>query len=148
VANDKPITTLGDIDLEKVDLAALKKHLDAVNAAFEARKATELKTLVNGWIAKAEAVGYTLIEVIDEISNRLPDMPNAAPAKKRAAPGSKVAKVRLDADKDGAWPQLGSTYRLPDGTTWTKKSKTGRTPDKAIEAVNDGSNTWESMLVK
>lgn len=130
-------------DLEKMDLAALKKMLDSVNEAFTKRKSTELKTLVNGWVAKADAIGYSVQDMIDEIRTHLPA--DQAP-KTRAPRGSlpKTDKVYKDVDSTGARPAIGVPYKL--GTlTWEKKGTVGATKKEFVEAVTKGGKTWAEL---
>jgi hypothetical protein len=46
---------LNDIDLDKIDLASLKKLAEAASAKFNSRKKDELKHMVAGWLAEPGA---------------------------------------------------------------------------------------------
>ncbi len=125
--------------LNKLDLASLKALLDRANEAFTSRKTDELKTLVNGWLMKAEKIGYTLSEVIDEIKSRLP-----APAAKNTALKETKEKKRPESmDHEGKMPEVGRTYRLDDGMEWTKKSK-GANKGEFVIAILAG-QTWAEL---
>ena len=69
MANEKGII-LNDIDLDKIDLASLKKLAEAASEKFNSRKKGELKTMVAGWLADAQAVGYSAADVIAEMRGR------------------------------------------------------------------------------
>lgn len=103
-----------ELDLSKMDLVALKRLIDTASETFESRKHDELKTLVNGWVMKAEAIGYSFQEVIDELQSRLPA------ARKRAPRGS--------LPKEPKPYFMGTVYKNPNGPDkWVGGSK-GRQP--------------------
>ncbi len=66
MANGKG-ATLNDIDLDKIDLASLKKLAEAASEKFNSRKKDELKHMVAGWLADAQAVGYSAADVMAEL---------------------------------------------------------------------------------
>lgn len=109
-AMGEKVMLLEDIDLAKVDLVVLKKFVDAASMKFQERKQGELRTLCNGWVAKAAAVGYGVQDIITELKTHLP----AAPAKKQRA-------VRGTAVKKEQPFTRGVTYANPDNKsdTWT-----------------------------
>lgn len=79
-------TVATELDFDKMDLAALRKHLDTATEKFNARKSTELKTLVNGWVAKAESIGYTIDDVLAEVKGRKEKKPKGTAVKKEKGP--------------------------------------------------------------
>lgn len=52
-------------------------------------------------------------------------------------------KERSDLDSQGNAPEVGATYQLPTGETWSRKSKMGAT--KREFAAHARTSTWESM---
>ncbi|QHE87133.1 hypothetical protein [Hydrogenophaga sp. BPS33] len=52
-------------------------------------------------------------------------------------------KERSDLDSHGKPPEVGVTYQLPTGETWSRKSKMGAT--KRAFAVHARTSVWESM---
>lgn len=50
---------------------------------------------------------------------------------------------RSDLDGQGNAPEVGATYKLPSGGTWTRKGKTGAT--KSEFAVHAKTTTWAKM---
>jgi DNA-binding protein H-NS len=69
MANGKG-AALNDIDLDKIDLASLKKLAEAASEKFNSRKKDELKHMVAGWLADAQAVGYSAADVMAELRAR------------------------------------------------------------------------------
>lgn len=130
-------------DFAKMDLAALKKLVDTATATFAERKEGELKTLVSGWLLKADAVGYGINDVLAEVRSRLPQ-----PAvKTRAKRGTAAPKETADKDKTGARPEAGKTYVI-NGVEWTKSaSGKGRAKTDFIDAIKGGA-TWVEMAKK
>lgn len=107
MANEKGID-LNDIDLDKIDLATLKKLADAANEKFNNRKQGELKTMVTGWLADAEAVGYSTADVLTELRSRQPGQPGA---KRGRAPR---------ADKGATTTPK---YQGPNGELWSGRGQ-------------------------
>lgn len=56
-----------------------------------------------------------------------------------------VRKERADLDSQGKAPEVGMTYRLPTGETWSRKSKLGAT--KREFAAHAKTTIWEAMKV-
>lgn len=110
MANENSIN-LSDIDLDKIDLASLKKLADAANAKFENRKQGELKNMVSGWLADAEAVGYSAAEVMAELRARLPGQAGTPAGKRGRAP-------RADKGATAA-----PKYKGPHGELWSGRGQ-------------------------
>lgn len=147
--NDTP--NINDIDLKNIDLAALKSLMDKTAATFKERQQGELKTLVNGWLLKAEAVGFTKDDVILEIESRFPAsaerFKQSGEVKTRAPRGSVGPREYKDKDSSGARPAVGSTYSL-NGLDWEKKTKLGATKKEFVAAVTTGGKLWADLLKK
>lgn len=99
---------LNDLDLDKIDLATLKKLADAANEKFNHRKQGELKTMVAGWLADAQAVGYSAMDVLTELRSRLPGQPGAK--RTRATRADKGATTV-------------PKYRGPNGELWSGRGQ-------------------------
>ncbi len=54
------------------------------------------------------------------------------------------SKEKADLDSTGARPEVGATYKLPNGKTWTRQAK-GAAKKEFVEAAK--TSTWESMKV-
>lgn len=54
-----------------------------------------------------------------------------------------LSKERSDFDSHGKAPEVGATYRLPTGETWSKKSNMGAT--KRQFAAHAKTTTWDAM---
>lgn len=107
--NDQALN-VGELDLDKIDLASLKKLADAASEKFERRKRNELKTMVTNWLADAGTVGYSIEEVLAEIRSRLPAGGGA---------GSKRGRTpRADKGKTAA-----PKYRGPNGELWSGRGQ-------------------------
>ena len=55
------------------------------------------------------------------------------------------AKERGDLDSEGHAPEIGVTYQLPTGETWSRKSKVGATKRKFAAFAK--TTTWAAMKV-
>ena len=53
------------------------------------------------------------------------------------------SKERSDLDSQGNAPEVGATYQLPTGETWSRKSKMGAT--KREFAAHAKNTTWQAM---
>jgi DNA-binding protein H-NS len=106
MANEKGIT-LNDIDLDKIDLASLKKLAEAASEKFNSRKKGELKTMVAGWLADAQAVGYSAADVIAEMRGR------------SGSTGARRGRTPR-ADKGAVTPLK---YKGPQGELWSGRGQ-------------------------
>jgi len=59
-------------DLAKLSFAELTALMQETNELIAAKRTEELKVLVDGWARKAAANGFSVREVIDEMSQYLP----------------------------------------------------------------------------
>ena len=100
--------TLNEIDLDKIDLASLKKLADAASEKFNSRKKGELKTMVTGWLADAQAVGYSAADVMAELRGRVGTQTG----------GRRARSPR--ADKGSVTPPK---YRGPKGELWSGRGQ-------------------------
>lgn len=127
MANDRSID-LNDIDLDKIDLASLKRLADAAAAKFQNRKQGELKSLVSGWLADAEAVGYGINEVMAELRSR---QPGQAGTKRGRAP-------RADKGATAA-----PKYQGPQGELWSGRGQ----PPKWMKPLLAAGKKKEDFLI-
>lgn len=102
---------LGDLNLDQIDLATLKKLADAASEKFERRKRSELKTMVTNWLAEAGTVGYSMQDVLAEVRSRLPSQGGTAAGKGSRGPRSDKGKT--------AAPK----YRGPNGELWSGRGQ-------------------------
>lgn len=122
---------VNEIDLDKIDLASLKKLADAASAKFENRKQGELKNMVSGWLADAEAVGYSAAEVMAELRARLPGQ--------AAAPGAKRGRAPR-ADKGAT---AAPKYKGPNGELWSGRGQ----PPKWMKPLLANGKKKEDFLI-
>lgn len=145
---DAPVAT----DLNKLSFNDLQKQREAllqqqaeIEALLASKRAEEIKVLADGYAKKAAAAGFTPQEAIDAL---LPYLPAKL---QRSVKGGKAAKPAAGPkkyiDSTGAAPELNTTYKLPDGSMYTTKSKLGRTPDDVQQALAKGGK-WAEWKVK
>ena len=123
---------LNDIDLDKIDLASLKKLADAASAKFENRKQGELKNMVSGWLADAEAVGYSAAEVMAEVRARVPGSAGATSGAKRGR-APRADKGATAAPK----------YKGPNGELWSGRGQ----PPKWMKPLLASGKKKEDFLI-
>ncbi len=129
MTNEKGLN-VNEIDLDKIDLATLKKLADAASEKFQNRKQGELKNMVSGWLADAEAVGYSATEVMAELRARLPGQ-GAAAGKRGRAPR---------ADKGGT---AAPKYQGPNGELWSGRGQ----PPKWMKPLIAAGKKKEDFLI-
>jgi DNA-binding protein H-NS len=106
MANGKG-TAMNDIDLDKIDLASLKKLAEAASEKFNSRKKDELKHMVAGWLADAQAVGYSAADVMAEL-------------RARSGQGGGRRGRAPRADKGSTTPPK---YKGPNGELWSGRGQ-------------------------
>lgn len=129
MANDKQIS-VNEIDLDRIDLATLKKLADAASEKFERRKRSELKGMVTNWLAEAGTVGYSIQDVLAEIRSRLPAQ--------GTAPGKRTRSPRADKGKTAA-----PKYRGPNGELWSGRGQ----PPNWMKPLLAAGKTKEDFLI-
>jgi len=122
---------LNELDLDRIDLATLKKLADAASEKFQNRKQGELKNMVAGWLADAEAVGYSAAEVMAELRARLPGQAAASAGKRGRAP-------RADKGATAA-----PKYKGPNGELWSGRGQ----PPKWMKPLLASGKKKEDFLI-
>lgn len=97
-----------NIDLDKIDLATLKKLADSASEKFNARKQNELKDMVARWLAEAAAVGYSASDVMTELRGG------------RGATGGAKRGRAPRADKGAT---AAPKYKGPNGELWSGRGQ-------------------------
>lgn len=145
----KNMATASDAKLSFNDLLKKQEELKAQQAEIEtliaSKRTEEIKVLADGYAKKAAAAGFSPQEAVDALMAYLPAKAQRAAKGAKAPKGSKEPKHYADADSTGARPEVGKTYKLLDGTQYTKKPL-GKSPGSAVEAAKV--KTWAEMLVK
>ncbi len=98
---------IDNIDLDKIDLATLKKLADSASEKFNKRKQSELKDMVARWLAEAAAVGYSAGDVMAELRGG------------RSEGGAKRGRAPR-ADKGAT---AAPKYRGPNGELWSGRGQ-------------------------
>jgi DNA-binding protein H-NS len=98
---------IDNIDLDKIDLATLKKLADSASEKFHKRKQNELKDMVARWLSEAAAVGYSSNDVLAELRGG------------RSAGGAKRGRAPR-ADKGAT---AAPKYRGPNGELWSGRGQ-------------------------
>ncbi len=146
MTTSKPVqgAKVAKVDLSKMSFADLQEIAKEAAELADMKRGEEIKVLADGYAKKAGAAGFTPQEAMDALLPYLPAKKTRAPrgSKSPAAP-----KVYKDADSTGARPEVGSTYKLPDGTEWKKASKIGATNKAFVVAIEKGA-TWASLKTK
>lgn len=130
MAHDNAIN-VNEIDLDRIDLATLKKLAEAASEKFQNRKQGELKNMVSGWLADAEAVGYSATEVMAELRARLPGQGGAPAVKRGRAP-------RADKGATAA-----PKYQGPNGELWSGRGQ----PPKWMKPLLAAGKKKEDFLI-
>lgn len=124
------MANVNDIDLDKIDLASLKKLADAASEKFNSRKKGELKTMVSGWLADAQAVGYSAADVMAELRGRASGQPGG---RRGRAPR---------ADKGTSPPPK---YKGPNGELWSGR---GQPPNWMKPMLAAGKKKEDFLIAK
>lgn len=127
MTTDKGIN-LNEIDLDKIDLATLKKLADAASEKFQHRKQGELKTMVSGWLADAQAVGYSPAEVMDELRGHLPGQTGTKRGRSPRADKGATAEPK---------------YKGPNGELWSGRGQ----PPKWLKPLLAAGRSKEEFLI-
>ena len=120
---------INEIDLDKIDLNSLKKLAEAASEKFNSRKQGELKTMVTGWLADAEAVGYSADEVLDEVRARVSGGTSG---------GKRGRTARADKGTTAA-----PKYKGPNGELWSGRGQ----PPKWLKPLLAAGKKKEDFLI-
>jgi hypothetical protein len=137
------------VDISKLGFIEQVRLLKELNEAINAKRAEELKTIVNGFQMKVTASGFTIPEAIAELQTYMPIVAVAAtPVKERAAKGTKLPHNYTDADSTGTRATPGVSYKHPTtGAVWTKAASGKGAPNKDFLALIQAGNTWAALQV-
>ncbi len=116
-----------NIDLDKIDLATLKKLADSASEKFNKRKQSELKDMVARWLAEAAAVGYSASDVMAERRGG------------RAEGGARRGRAPR-ADKGAT---AAPKYRGPNGELWSGRGQ----PPKWMKPLLAAGKKKEDFLI-
>ncbi len=115
--------------LSYAELVALQK---SINEQISAKRDEEIKVLADGFAKKAVQQGFSVKELIDALRPYLPASDTKSPPKRSL--GKPV-------------PERGATYRLPDGSTYTRsESGKGRVP-LALEDAAQAAGGFEALKI-
>ncbi len=117
-----------NIDLDKIDLATLKKLADSASEKFNTRKQNELKDMVARWLAEAAAVGYSASDVMAELRGG------------RGATGGAKRGRAPRADKGAT---AAPKYKGPNGELWSGRGQ----PPKWMKPLLAAGKKKEDFLI-
>jgi len=135
---DKPVAS--------TKYAKLLEEKQKIEQQLAEMRDAEISDLRDSIKAQVEGSGFAFFEIFPELKPKEAKLVGAATnsgAEKRGS--ARAVKLKLDADRTGASPEAGKTYKLPDGEIWTKPAK-GKSGGKAVAAAKQ--KTWAEMLVK
>ena len=119
-----------NIDLDKIDLATLKKLADSASEKFHKRKKNERKDMVARWLAEAAAVGYSASDVMSEMRGG-----------RSAAGGAKRGRAPR-ADKGAT---AAPKYKGPNGELWSGR---GQAPKWMKPLLANGKKKEDFLITK
>ena len=119
-----------NIDLDKIDLATLKKLADSASEKFNKRKQSELKDMVARWLAEAAAVGYSASDVMSELRGG------------RGANGGAKRGRSPRADKGAT---AAPKYKGPNGELWSGR---GQAPKWMKPLLATGKKKEDFLIAK
>lgn len=117
-----------NIDLDKIDLATLKKLADSASEKFNMRKQNELKDMVARWLAEAAAVGYSASDVMAEL---------------RGGRGATTGAKRGRAPRADKGATAAPKYKGPNGELWSGRGQ----PPKWMKPLLAAGRKKEDFLI-
>jgi DNA-binding protein H-NS len=116
-------------DLQK-RIRETEQELEEARQRAASMRGEELTTFVEEWLAKAEALGFTVVEVVGAIRPHFPEKGKRKGAKKTRADAGKKAEPK---------------YRDPKtGDTWSGRGR----PAGWLKAYMDAGKKKEDFLIK
>jgi DNA-binding protein H-NS len=116
-------------DLQK-RIRETEQELEEARQRAASMRGEELTTFVEEWLAKAEALGFTVVEVVGAIRPHFPEKGKRKGAKKTPADAGKKAEPK---------------YRDPKtGDTWSGRGR----PAGWLKAYMDAGKKKEDFLIK
>jgi DNA-binding protein H-NS len=107
-----------------------ERQLEEDRRLADSMRADELKAFVDDWLSKADAQGFTVVEVVEAIRPHFPEKGKRKGAKKTRADAGKKAEPK---------------YRDPKtGATWTGRGR----PAGWLQTHLDAGRKKEDFLIK
>lgn len=130
---------LQSLDLSAMSYAELKLLNEDIRKAADLQCQAEREALINGFASNLRALGVVDHELLAQLK---------ADIMMKVSGGGKPSTLQLSGshiDKAGKRPEAGKTYRLPNGTTWSKIRGPG-TPKKVfVEHIHHTGATWAEL---
>lgn len=136
-------------DTTKMSSTELREYAERLMQQAEEQSTKEFESTLNFLSDKLTHMGKTkkdaVIHLIKMMKSHEADETLAELAEGAGFTSPRRAKERGDLDSEGNPPEIGVTYQLPTGETWSRKSKVGAT--KREFAAVAKTTTWEAMRV-
>jgi hypothetical protein len=136
-------------DTTKMSSTELREYAERLMQQAEEQSTKEFESTLNFLSDKLTHMGKTkkdaVIHLIKMMKSHEAEETLAELAEGAGFTSPRRAKERGDLDSEGNPPEIGVTYQLPTGETWTRKSKVGAT--KREFAAFAKTTTWGAMRV-
>lgn len=133
-----------DIDTSRMSATELRELAQQLMRQAEEQATKEFESTMNFLSDKLAHMGKTKKDAVIHLVKMMKSF-EAEEALTEilggATPGKR--KERGDLDSSGSPPEVGVTYQLPTGETWSRKSKAGAT--KREFAAHAKTTTWTAM---
>jgi len=136
-------------DTTRMSSTELREYAEQLMKQAEEQSTKEFESTLNFLSDKLMLMGKTkkdaVIHLIKMMKSHEVEETMAELAEGGGFANVKRAKERGDLDSEGNAPEIGVTYQLPTGETWSRKSKVGAT--KKEFAAFAKTTTWGAMRV-
>ena len=136
-------------DTSKMSAAELRQMAEQLMKQAEEQATKEFESTLNFLSDKLTMMGKTkkdaVIHLIKMMKSHEVEETMAELAESGGFTSARRSKERGDLDSVGNPPEIGVTYQLPTGGTWSRKSKVGAT--KREFAAFAKTTTWGAMKV-
>ena len=129
--------------ITKLSYSELQELIQKAEQARDSKKMEEMKVIVDACAKKLEAAGLSIKDGVEYLKTYMPR--GTRISTRTGQPVGRRTGEYKDVDKDGKRPEVGATYKLPNGATWNKKSKVGAANKDFVNYVKEKGVTWDSL---